>query len=112
MSQIQFQTAAVIGTGMMGPGIALTLALGGLRVTVLSRTTASALQGLEKARTQGDVLVRSSLCSAEEVAAALQRLDASADFEPAIAGADLVIESGPEDMQWKQELFARMDALA
>jgi 3-hydroxybutyryl-CoA dehydrogenase len=112
MSQLQFQTAAVIGTGMMGPGIALTLALGGLRVTLLSRTPASALQGLEKARTQGEVLVRSGLCSADDVGGALQHLDASADFEPAIAAADLVVESGPEDMQWKQELFARMDALA
>src|SRR5947209_20093688 len=34
MSQIQFQTPAVIGTGLMGPGIALPLALGGLRATV------------------------------------------------------------------------------
>jgi len=112
MSQIQFQTAAVIGTGMMGPGIALTLALGGLRATVLSRTPAGAAEGIEKARVQGDVLVRNGLASAGEVAAAVQRLDASTAFDPAIAAADLVVESGPEDMAWKQELFARMDALA
>jgi 3-hydroxybutyryl-CoA dehydrogenase len=112
MSQIQFQTAAVIGTGMMGLGIALTLGLGGLRATILSRTDGNARQGLEKARTQGDVLVRNGLCAAAEVAGALERLDASADFDTAVAGADLVIESGPEDMAWKQELFDRMDALA
>jgi 3-hydroxybutyryl-CoA dehydrogenase len=112
MSQIQFHTAAVIGTGMMGPGIALTLSLGGLRVTLLSRTPATAAQGLDKARAQGDVLVRNGLAPAEEITLALQRLDASAAFNPAIAAADLVVESGPEDMPWKQELFARMDALA
>jgi 3-hydroxybutyryl-CoA dehydrogenase len=112
MSQIQFHTAAVIGTGMMGPGIALTLALGGVRATILSRTPATAAAGLEKARTQGDVLVRNGLAPAAEVAAALQRLDASAAFDPAIAAADIVIESGPEDMEWKQATFERMDGLA
>ena len=33
------------------------------------------------------------------------------DFDEAVAAAGLVVESGPEDMEWKQELFARMDAL-
>jgi 3-hydroxybutyryl-CoA dehydrogenase len=112
MSQIQFQTAAVVGTGMMGPGIAFTLALGGLRTTLLSRTPAGAAQGLEKARAQGNVLVRNGLAPAEEVASALQDVDTSTDFDAAIAASDLVIESGPEDMAWKQELFARMDAVA
>jgi 3-hydroxybutyryl-CoA dehydrogenase len=112
MSQLQFQTAAVIGTGMMGPGIGLTLALGGLRVTLLSRTPENAAAGLEKALTQGDVLVRNGLAAAEDVAGALGRMDASAAFDSAVATADLVIESGPEDMQWKQEVFARMDAVA
>ena len=39
--------AAVIGTGMMGPGIALTLALGGLRTTILSRGKEKAARALE-----------------------------------------------------------------
>ena len=38
MLNAQVRSAAVIGTGMMGPGIALTLALGGVRITILSRT--------------------------------------------------------------------------
>jgi 3-hydroxybutyryl-CoA dehydrogenase len=97
---------------MMGPGIALTLALGGLRATILSRTAAGAAQGLEKARAQGDVLVRNSLAPAGEVASALERLDAAAELDSAVAVADLVVESGPEDMGWKQELFCRMDAIA
>src|ERR1044071_1342190 len=49
MSQMEFQTAAVIGTGMMGPGIALTLALGGVHSTILSRTAENGARGLEKA---------------------------------------------------------------
>ena len=47
-----FESAAVIGTGMMGPGIAGALALGGVRATILSRTAEGAAKGLETARRQ------------------------------------------------------------
>lgn len=102
-----FREAAVLGTGMMGPGIALTLALGGVRTTLLSRTGETAAAGAAKARILGETLVRHGLADAIP-----DLVTGSADFEAAIAAADLVIESRPEDMQLKQELFARMDALA
>src|SRR5581483_2867158 len=112
MNSTQFQSATVIGTGMMGPGIALTLALGGLRSTLLSRTPEGAAAGLEKARTQADVLVANGLAAAADAEAALGRMTASANFDAAVTAADLVVESGPEDMTWKQDLFARMETLA
>jgi 3-hydroxybutyryl-CoA dehydrogenase len=107
-----FRTAAVIGTGMMGPGIGLTLALGGLRTTILSRRAESAASGLDKARAHAEVLRRNGLVDPDRLAEALALLSASVAFEETIAAADLTIESGPEDMAWKQELFARMDGLA
>ena len=112
MSQTRFATASVVGTGMMGPGIALTLALGGIRATLLSRTADRAAQGVEKARAQGRVLTANDLAGAAEVERALELLDGSTDFDHSVAQADLVVESGPEDLAWKQDLFARMDALA
>jgi 3-hydroxybutyryl-CoA dehydrogenase len=111
MSQSRFGTASVVGTGMMGPGIALTLALGGIRVTLLSRTAQGAAMGVEKAREQGRVLSGNQLAGAAEVQRALQLLGGSTDFEGAVSAADLVVESGPEDLGWKQELFGRMDGL-
>jgi 3-hydroxybutyryl-CoA dehydrogenase len=112
MNSTQFQTAAVIGTGMMGPGIALTLALGGVQSTILSRTAQGAAAGLARARAQAGVLVDNGLAAAADAQRAMGLLAASADFDGAIAAADLVVESGPEDMAWKQDLFARMDGLA
>ncbi|HUB82246.1 MAG TPA: 3-hydroxyacyl-CoA dehydrogenase family protein [Bryobacteraceae bacterium] len=105
------RNAAVIGTGMMGPGIALTLALGGWRATILSRSGAKAAEGLEKARAQAGLLAESELVDGARAEQAASLLRASADFEETIRGAGLVIESGPEDMAFKQDLFARMDAL-
>jgi 3-hydroxybutyryl-CoA dehydrogenase len=104
--------AAVIGTGMMGPGIAASLALGGMRATVLSRREESAREGAAKAVACLGVLEQHGLAPAERVAEARRRIGGSADFDAAISAADLVIESAPEDMEFKRGLFSRMDAIA
>jgi 3-hydroxyacyl-CoA dehydrogenase len=107
MTQSGFQTAAVIGTGMMGPGIALTLALGGVRATIIGRTAVSAVAGMDRARAQGRTLVESQLVSRAAMDRAFELVTASPDFDGTV---DLVIESAPEDMAFKQDLFARLDA--
>ena len=104
--------AVVIGTGMMGPGIALTLALGGLRAAILSRSMETAEAGLAKARAQLALLAEAGVADQDKAARGHELLSATADFDGAVAGADLVIESAPENMAFKQDLFARMDALA
>lgn len=103
-----FETAAVIGSGMMGPGIALTLAIGGVRTTILSRTEEGAQLGLRSAGAQFELLERHGLAKASDVA----QLDAGTQFDATIARVDLVIESVPENMELKQALFNRMDAIA
>lgn len=104
--------AAVIGTGMMGPGIAATLALGGVDACIVSRAPESARKGLDAAREAILVLEANELAAPATANAALERLTESSDLDSAIAGADLVVESAPEDMTFKQDLFARMDSLA
>jgi 3-hydroxybutyryl-CoA dehydrogenase len=108
----QFETATVIGTGMMGPGIAMTLALGGVRSTILSRTEANAAKGLESARKQIQLLREHGLAKPRQADRAVEILDSSAAFDEAIARADLVIESAPENMDFKQKLFAHMDSIS
>lgn len=112
MSSPRFHTAAVIGTGMMGPGIAVTLALGGVPAVILSRTAAGAARGLDTARAHLRSLADNGLADPGDAARALVSLSASADFDAALAPADLVIESTPENMEFKQKLFARMEAAA
>jgi 3-hydroxybutyryl-CoA dehydrogenase len=107
-----FSQAAVIGTGMMGPGIALTLALGGVRATILSRTGEGARRGLESAMAQGRLLEEHGLIECTLAAAARERLRTGTDFDGTVATADLVIESAPESMDFKKSLFAHLDAVA
>jgi 3-hydroxybutyryl-CoA dehydrogenase len=112
MSQNRFSSAAVIGTGMMGPGIALTLAAGGVNCTLVSRTAEGAAQGLAKAKAQAALLEQHGLMEPGAGEPTVSRIYGSDQFDASIAGANLVVESGPEDMAWKQNLFARMDAIA
>lgn len=108
----EFTRAAVIGTGMMGPGIALTLALGGVETTLLSRSEAGASRGLAAAMAQGRLLAEHGLVEGARAAEASRRLAAATAFDDAVAAADLVIESAPENMDFKKALFARLDAVA
>jgi 3-hydroxybutyryl-CoA dehydrogenase len=112
MSETKFAKAAVIGTGMMGPGIAVTLALGGVRTVLLSRTGDAALKGLQRARSDARMLEAYDVYTGGRVTYALELLTTSTNFEETVAGVDLVIESAPEDMAFKQDLFARMDRVA
>ncbi|MEP6536543.1 MAG: 3-hydroxyacyl-CoA dehydrogenase family protein, partial [Bryobacteraceae bacterium] len=104
--------ATVIGSGMMGPGIAVTLALGGVQAVILSRSDDGAAKGLATARQQLALLEAHGLATAEKSQWALANITTSTDFDAAISGADLVVESAPENMAFKQDLFARMDAIA
>ena len=112
MKEPRFQSAAVIGTGMMGPGIAVTLALGGLRTTILSRTEEGAKKGLQKAHALVRQLEENGLTDAPRAQLAIETLRAASDFEETLGSVDLVVESAPEKMQFKQELFARIDSIA
>lgn len=108
---MKIENAVVIGTGMMGPGIAATLALGGVATTIASRSEAGAQQGLEQAWKQLSQLAEHQLIHAGDVPGARRLLTASANLETVAPGAGLIIESAPENMEFKQELFARLDAL-
>lgn len=112
MSETRFSQAAVMGTGMMGPGIAVTLALGGVRTVLLSRTQESAQKGLQRARSDARTLESYEIYTAGRVAYAMELLTSSTNLEESVAAADLVIESAPEDLEFKQDLFARLDRAA
>lgn len=93
---------------MMGPGIALTLALGGVRATLVSRTQEGIARGLSEAAKALDLLVAHDLAPNRD---ALSLLDGSTDSDAAVRAADLVIESAPEKLSLKQEMFEHWDSI-
>ncbi len=101
----------MLGSGTMGPGIALTLACGGVTATIVSRTDAGAARGQLAAERCLAHLREAGLLTQADHDAARGRLAASSDLAAAVAGADLVIESVPERMALKQALFADLERL-
>ena len=109
---MNFQKAMVIGTGMMGPGIAVSLALGGVEATVVSRTQEGAAKGLGSCHTALDILLANGLISKEQEEAGRSLVHCSDQFDETVRSVDLVVESAPENLPFKQDLFAHMDSIA
>jgi len=103
---------AVAGTGMMGPGIAATYALGGCEVTMVSRTAENAAKGVASVKSLLGVLAEHGLAEPAAVRSAGERVTASTSPEEAARAAQLFVESIQESLPIKQEYFARLDAAA
>ncbi len=103
-------TAAIIGTGLIGRAWANVFARAGWDVRLWDPDGA-ALAAAPKLVTESlhDV-ARHGL--AKDPAAAAKRLTVSASLEDAVAGAQLVQESGPERLEIKRDVFARLDVAA
>ena len=104
--------AVVVGTGMMGPGIAVSLATAGIETTLVSRSPESASKGLSQSKVQLQILNDRGLISPEQFETGNSHLASSTLLDKSLPAADLVIESIPEDLCLKQEFFKHLDALA
>jgi 3-hydroxybutyryl-CoA dehydrogenase len=97
----------VVGAGTMGAGIAQIGALAGMD-TVVHDPDLSALEaGMERVRarlTSGAERGRWSAIDASDAASRLR----AADSIEALAGCDVVIEAGPEDLAVKRAIFASL----
>ena len=100
--------AVVVGTGMMGPGIAATLAASGIGTCLVSRKAESADEGLLHAKALSSTLERQGLLSSVQLATAMKCFSCSTDLDAQVANADLVVESIPEELALKQRFFQRL----
>lgn len=108
---MEIRKVAVLGSGIMGRGIAQVCAQGGFQVKlndinmdVLNKARSIIVKNLTKGVQLGKL-------KQEDMDAALAQLSLTDNFENAVADADLVIEVVPEDLQLKLEVFAKLDKL-
>ncbi len=93
----------------MGAQIALSLALGGADVSLWGRRRESLDDARERIDDAAEFMTGEGLHErANEVAN--RRIDATDDFEEAVAGAEFVIEAVAEDVDVKREVLARAEA--
>lgn len=103
------QQLTILGTGTMGRGIAYLSALAGYE-TVLFDADPDALDGakaaLESILRKG---VEKGKVTESAAADAIARVHLIPDLEPAVSGADLIIEAVPESLELKVDLFGQAD---
>jgi 3-hydroxybutyryl-CoA dehydrogenase len=100
----------IVGSGIMGSGIAETAAVNGFEVTLRSRSQSTAdatLAAMEKSLNRQ---VEKGKRTEEERDAALARVRGTSDLT-ALKDVDLVIESVVEDLAIKKELFNELDRI-
>lgn len=95
----------------MGHGIAQVAAQAGWSVRLTDSVAGAAAAGIERIRNNLDGAVERGKATPEVRDRTLSRLSTADDPEQAAAGADLVIEAVPENLNLKRDLFARLDSL-
>lgn len=108
---MNIKQVAVIGTGMMGPGIAAVVALAGYEVTLVGERADWVDDGLRKASALMDQLFQHKLVSETAVARGKLSLGGTDDLDAAVRHSELVIEAIFENLEAKQKMFQRLDQL-
>jgi len=112
MNADSIQTAAVIGAGTMGHGVAQVLAMAGIQTRLFDIDQDGIERGLSRVAANLDKGVARGKVSEHSAAAAKALLTGTTDMSVAIEGADVVIEAVPEIMELKKKIFTQLgDAL-
>lgn len=102
------ETIGIVGTGLMGSGIAIAALDAGFRVIGVEQTGEAAQKGLERIVGLLERNLKSGRIDEAGLSARLSRLSVNADFEE-LCNADLVIEAVFDDLTVKTELFRKLD---
>jgi 3-hydroxyacyl-CoA dehydrogenase len=104
------KTAAVIGAGTMGGGIAMCFANAGIPVTVVEAGAEALSRGFDTVtRNYRNSAARGGLTT-QEMEARIARIAGTTDLAD-VADADIIVEAVFEDMGVKQEVFGRLDRI-
>ncbi len=100
----------VIGSGIMGAGIAEVAATAGYDVVIKARSVASAEGAMARVRKSLDRRVRKEQISSDEAAEIEGRIGSTTSYEE-LGDVDIAIESVAEDMEIKREIFSELDRI-
>lgn len=104
-------SAAVIGAGTMGAGIAMSFANAGIPVILLDASEEALARGLKTIADNYASSVKRGSMPQARAAAARARIKGASDYA-ALADADIIVEAVFEDMAIKQEVFRRLGEVA
>ncbi len=102
----------VLGSGIMGHGIAQVSAMAGYNVVLRDIEQQFLDKAMEKIKWSIDKLVSKQKISIEEGEKIFSRITPKVDLRDALQDCDLIIEAVPEIMDLKKKVYAEVDAVA
>jgi 3-hydroxybutyryl-CoA dehydrogenase len=104
------KSVAVLGTGQMGPGIAVATTLAGFCTLLIGRSDDSVARGVAGYEAALAFLAEHEAITAAEAAAAQGKLTLSTDLRT-VGEVDLIVESIVEHLPTKQEMMVTLESL-
>lgn len=104
----EFGKVAIIGAGLMGHGLALVHAAGGLQVTLQDVDPARIDTARQLIRAAMQTMVEAGALDAGSTDGIMARIGAAPDLKTAVTDADLVIEAVVENTDVKRAVFAEI----
>ncbi len=111
IAPLPVRTIGVVGAGTMGAAIAVCLLNAGLPVQLMEQDEPALARGMDRIEKTLAADVAGGRSSADDSAKRRSALTGSVNLAD-LQNCDLVIEAAFEDMAVKQDLFARLDAVA
>jgi 3-hydroxyacyl-CoA dehydrogenase len=105
------KSAAIVGAGTMGGGIAMCFANAGIPVTLLDTGRAALERGLGVIEKNFDSMVKRGRITPADKATRMALIRGAVDYD-ALADADVIIEAVFESMDLKKKIFATLDRTA
>ena len=112
MNADEIGSVACVGGGTIGFSWALLFAQHGLEVNIYDISEAVLSRAHIELRDAYETLVEAGTMTAEDAAAALDRITTTTDLEQAVKDVEFVQESGPERYRIKREIYRELDRLA
>ncbi|OQX88321.1 MAG: hypothetical protein B6D55_00810 [Candidatus Omnitrophica bacterium 4484_70.2] len=107
----EIKNVCVIGSGFMGMQIEILCAIYGYKVTAHDISQKVLDEALKTHQSIIQKLVSAKKKSQRNTQAMLNRITYTTDIKQAVAKADIVIESVPEDLDLKRKVFSELDRL-
>lgn len=101
------ERAVVIGSGLMGSGIAMSLADADLPVTLIEREQAALDRGLVTVRQHYEAMLKKGRLTLQQVEKRIALIQGAVGYD-AVRDADLVIEAVFEDLDVKRQVFEKI----
>ena len=107
----EIKKVAVLGSGIMGSGIAQVLAQSGYQVTMREIEDEALQRGLDSINKNLGRMKKKGKITEDEADKIGARIKETLNLKEAVSDADLVIEAIPEDLSLKQQTFKVLDEI-